>query len=171
MALALRFIGAPILCWIGASFLITCLPAQAQSALTSRSQTESLGFTAANSSGFSFSNNGTFIYTGPLNELRSLPITTSTTLEYDNRTITVGGNDPLIKARMPTAQGPGNTLSSQLSTGSIPATGAPQIVQLGYSLILPAITQVQGRNSTTKLQQVDGQSLSVFPANAPSVFP
>lgn len=146
-------------------------PARAQSALVTASESSTRGFTASNSSGFSFSANGTFQYTGPLNVRRELPMAGSTTLEFDGRTITVSAEDALIRGRMPAARGPANTLSGELSTGVVPATGGPQVVSIGYSLIVPAITSVSGSNGITSFEQVDGQSLSVFPSFSPSVFP
>ncbi len=167
-----RLPSATVLIVLAASVGMHLMPACGQSATDSIIKTESRGFTASNSSGFSFHNNGTFAYSGPLNERRDLPFWASTTLEYDGRTILITPEDALIQARMPQAQGPGTTLNStQLPTGQIPSTGGYQNVQIGYTLILPAITQVKGNNATTHVQQVDGQSLSVFPSITPSVFP
>lgn len=156
---------------LGAALLIATPPTLAQSALVAASESSSRGFTASNSSGFGFSANGTFLYTGPLNVRRELPMAGSTTLEFDGRTITVSADDALIRSRMPAPRGPANTLSGELSTGVVPATGAPQVVSIGYSVIVPAITSVSGSNGSASFEQVDGQSLSVFPSFSPSVFP
>lgn len=163
---------APALLGIGAFSLSSLLPlpTRSQSAVVSTSTSESRGFQASNSSGFSFNSNGTFAYRGPLNELRPMPMSNEATLEYDSRTITVTPNDALIRSRMPEPAGLANTLSSKLSQGEIPASGALQQIQLGYGLIIPAITRVSGSNSSTRLEQVDSQSLSVFPSFTPTVF-
>lgn len=166
---ALVVSAAPALLGAGAFFFFA-LPGRAQSAIVSTSTTNSRGFTATGSSGFSFHNNGTFDYDGPLNTLRPMPMRSPLTLEYDSRTITVTPEDALIRQRMPQPQGSANTLSPELQQGVIPVTGGPQDVQLGYGLILPGITRVKGSNSFTRIEQVDGQSMSVFPSFSPSVF-
>lgn len=163
---------APALISAGAFFSpFTVMPAGvAQSALVSTSTNESRGFQASNSSGFSFSSNGTLAYEGALNELRPLPMGPGATLQYDNRTISVTPSDALIQTRMPEPAGLANTLSGELATSTIPASGSPQEVQLGYALVIPAITGVSGSNSTIRFEQVDSQSLSIFPRFSPSVF-
>ena len=161
---ALLSAGAFLLCGLASA-------ARAQSALAAEVVSSSRGFTASRSSGLSFEANGTLPYTGPINELRPIPLLGATTLVIGERTVMVRADDALIQSRMPAPQGPGNTLSSELATSTVPAGDQPRLVQIGYAVIVPTITRVSDSTSLTRFEQVDGQSLSIFPGLSPSVFP
>lgn len=152
-------------------FLFSAADVKAQSATVVESTSSGRGFTASNSSGMSFNANGTFLYDGPLNALQELPYRAALTLGYDGQQITVSADDVLIQTRMPNSLGPGVTLSSDIVQGELPIKTEPQLIQIGYGQILPAITRVSGSNSTTRFELMDGQSLSIFPSFSPSVFP
>lgn len=147
------------------------LPVRAQSASMLESIGSSRTITNANSSGFGFSSNGTFAYDGPINALGVLQSQTSLKLEYDNRTILVHYDDALIRQRMDPARYPSSSLSGELSRGQVVQAAPGQPVELGYSQSIPAITRLGASNSITRFEQVDGQSLSVFPSFSPTVFP
>lgn len=152
------------------AFLIFTQPVAAQSAAVSIIKSQSQGFQASNSTGFAFFSNGTFDYAGPLNELRVQSLSAGATLSYDGRRITVTTEDALIQSRMPMPTAKSNTLSSQLSEGEIHPNGTYQNVELGASLVVPAITRISGSHDLTRTEQVDSQSMSIFSGFSPSVF-
>lgn len=156
---------------IALSFNLIHLSANAQSASVIESTSRKQSYTFSNASGFSIANNGTMVYDGPLNQLTGSPCCSSATLTVNGESVTVTSAQFESDTGLSANHEGGNTLSSDLSKSTILARPEVNRIGLQYSVIVGGVTRVGVRDSYTKQEKVDSQSLSIFPQFSPSVFP
>ena len=147
-------------------FLLICgSSSKSQSALSSKTNSETIQYTVSDNSGLSIKNNGTLSYSGPLNQLsnsdsENLP---KASLHVDEREISAP--ESLITA---TINNPNynNTISNSLSNSIIPADRTSKKINLVYEAKIPSVVSIKFRQSSVTQETVDSQSLSIFPSGS-----
>ena len=147
-------------------FLLICgSSSKSQSALSSKTSTETTQYTVSDHSGFSLKNNGTLGYSGPLNQLSSskLEQLSNASLYVDEREISAP--ESLVTSTIDNHNDQ-NIMSSSLSKATIVSDSTSKKVKLSYSSTIPSVISIKFRESLDTQESVDSQSLSIFPSGS-----
>jgi len=142
--------------------------AHAQSASVSEIQAVSTNVTMVNGGGFSIVSDGSLIYDGPLNAITPLAAVTGARVVL-NDVVVLDGVPAEVQALVDSGRARSNSLSPELVRARIDVTQR-DTVMLGIGGRVPMPTAIGGSMESLRIEQVSGQSLSVFNDLQPSVF-
>ena len=147
-------------------FLLICgSSSKSQSAMSLKSNSETIQYTLSDNSGLSIKNNGTLDYSGPLNQLsrsnsEKMP---EASFQVDEREISAP--ESLITSTINNSNY-NNMISNSLIESTIPAGRSSKGINLGYSYKIPSVISIKFRESLDTQETVDSQSLSIFPSGS-----
>jgi hypothetical protein len=142
--------------------------AHAQSATVSEIQAVSTNVTMVNGGGFAIVSDGGLIYDGPLNAITPLAAVTGARVVL-NDVVVLDGVPAEVQALVDSGRARSNALSPELVSARIDVTQRDSVM-LGIGGRVPMPTAIGGSLESLRIEQVSGQSFSVFPDLQPSVF-
>jgi hypothetical protein len=155
-------------CWLLVLVLTGGSSAWAQSARVTDIQAVSTNVTSVNGGGFSIVSDGGLSYEGPLNAITPLDSAIGVRIVINDQVL-LDGVPPEVQALVNSGRARINNLSPELVGARINVTTA-DTVMLGIGNRLPIPIAIGGSVQSLRSEQVDGQSMSVFPSLFPSVF-
>jgi hypothetical protein len=142
--------------------------AWAQSARVTDIQAVSTNVTSVNGGGFSIVSDGGLSFDGPLNAITPLDTAIGVRIVINDQVL-LDGVPAEVQAVVDSGRARINSLSPELVGARLNVTAA-DTVMLGIGGRLPMPIAIGGSVQSLRSEQVDGQSLSVFPSLFPSVF-
>jgi hypothetical protein len=142
--------------------------AWAQSARVTDIQAVSTNVTSVNGGGFSIVNDGGLSYDGPLNAISPLDSAIGVRIVINDQVL-IDGVPAEVQAVVDSGRARINSLSPEL-VGARLNVNSTDTAMLGIGGRLPMPIAIGGSVQSLRSEQVDGQSLSVFPSLFPSVF-
>jgi hypothetical protein len=142
--------------------------AWAQSARVTDIQAVSTNVTSVNGGGFSIVNDGGLSYDGPLNAISPLDSAIGVRIVINDQVL-IDGVPAEVQAVVDSGRARINSLSPEL-VGARLNVNSTDTAMLGIGGRLPMPIAIGGNVQSLRSEQVDGQSLSVFPSLFPSVF-
>lgn len=155
-------------CWLLVLLLASGSCARAQSARVTDIKASSTNVTSLNGGGFSIVNNGGLSYDGPLNAITPLDSAIGVQIVINDQVL-LDGVPAEVQALVDSGRARINSLSPELVGARINVTAA-ETVMLGIGGRLPMPIEIGGSVQSLRNEQVDGQSMSVFPELFSSVF-
>ncbi|MCP9778146.1 hypothetical protein [Cyanobium sp. Tous-M-B4] len=142
--------------------------AWAQSARVTDIQAISTNVTSVNGGGFSIVSDGGLSYNGALNAITPLDSAIGVRIVINDQVL-LDGVPAEVQALVDSGRARINSLSPELVGARINVTAADTVL-LGIGGRLPMPIAIGGSVQSLRSEQVDGQSMSVFPGLFPSVF-
>ena len=142
--------------------------AWAQSARVTDIQAVSTNVTSVNGGGFSIVNDGGLSYDGPINAISPLDSAIGVRIVINDQVL-LDGVPAEVQAVVDSGRARINSLSPEL-VGARLNVNSTDTAMLGIGGRLPMPIAIGGNVQSLRSEQVDGQSLSVFPSLFPSVF-
>ena len=155
-------------CWLLVLLLASGSSARAQSARVTDIQAISTNVTSVNGGGFSIVNNGGLTYDGPLNAITPLDSAIGVRIVINDQVL-LDGVPAEVQALVDSGRARINNLNPELVGARINVKAA-DTVMIGIGGRLPMPIAIGGSIQSLSSEQVDGQSMSVFPNLFPSVF-
>ena len=155
-------------CWLLVLLLAGGSSAWAQSARVTDIQAVSTNVTSVNGGGFSIVNNGGLTYDGPLNAITPLDSAIGVRIVINDQVL-LDGVPAEVQALVDSGRARINNLNPELVGARINVKAA-DTVMIGIGGRLPMPIAIGGSIQSLSSEQVDGQSMSVFPNLFPSVF-
>ena len=155
-------------CWLLVLLLASGSSARAQSARVTDIQAISTNVTSVNGGGFSIVNNGGLTYDGPLNAITPLDSAIGVRIVINDQVL-LDGVPAEVQALVDSGRARINNLNPELVGARINVKAA-DTVMIGIGGRLPMPIAIGGSVQSLRSEQVDGQSMSVFPNLFPSVF-
>ena len=142
--------------------------AWAQSARVTEIQAISTNVTSVNGGGFSIVSDGGLSYDGPLNAIAPLDSAIGVRIVINDQVL-IDGVPAEMQALVDSGRARINSLSPELVGARLNVT-ANETAMVGIVGRLPIPITIGGNVQSPRSEQVDGQSMSVFPDLFPSVF-
>lgn len=151
------------------TLLLACgSSAWAQSARVTDIQAISTNVTSVNGGGFSIVSDGGLSYDGPLNAVTPLDLAIGVRIVINDQML-LDGVPAEVQAVVDSGRARINSLSPELIRAQLNVNSTDTAI-LGIGGRLPIPIAIGGNVQSLRSEQVDGQSLSVFPSLFPSVF-
>jgi hypothetical protein len=142
--------------------------AHAQSASMTEIQAVSSNVTMVNGGGFAIVSDGSLLYDGPLNAITPLAAVNGARVVL-NDVVVLDGVPAELQALVDSGRARSNGLSPELVSARVDVTQRDSVM-LGIGGRVPMPTAIGGSLESLRIEQVSGQSFSVFPDLQPSVF-
>ena len=155
-------------CWLLVLLLAGGSSAWAQSARVTDIQAVSTNVTSVNGGGFSIVSDGGLSFDGPLNAITPLDTAIGVRIVINDQVL-LDGVPAEVQALVDSGRARINNLNPELVGARINVKAA-DTVMIGIGGRLPMPIAIGGSIQSLSSEQVDGQSMSVFPNLFPSVF-